>query len=388
MNDVNLSQIVSHLSEKIGIRFGGTENELSTAYYIRDTLKSLSLDSNIEFYNFLGWEINGEPNLQIKKPIKKNIECNSFVYSMKTPAGGVEGFIRKAGKMKIVDLFEWDKYIIEDVNKIPKAYIVSSSDDFPHSIPILDPTILMPQVVVSKNSSELFDKFLDVGENVLCSLLIDCKFKDDAISQNVVTEIEGRNNEKMMIVGGHYDTAYNSPGAWDNGTGTAGMFKIIEYFKNNKPPFTLRFVFFGCEEYLFLGSKAYIKNLIDKNELDKVFFMINFDATPPAKKFANNVGKQLIQVYEKEYKVKEMLTNSMKKVNLDKTFKIDFTSPPLPNSDQWPFYKEEIPCIKFSEPGGSYDFYHTPNDTIDKLDFDIVNQATNFIIDFIKNFEI
>lgn len=166
-------------------------------------------------------------------------------------------------------LFDWDKYKIVDSKNEIKAYVIANSLELPRFLLMADPTILIPQIIIGKADSRLIDNILNNRKEINYSLINDCRFNTDATSQNIITEIKGINSEKMMVVGGHYDTQYNCPVAIDNGSGVAGLLKIIEYFKNKKPPYTIRFIFFGAEEYLFLGVKAYMNNLIDNGKLKK-----------------------------------------------------------------------------------------------------------------------
>lgn len=65
------------------------------ANYLRDLLNIMSLPNEIESFNFLGWEINNEPILNISRPIKKEIIASSFICSRCTPENGISGFLKK-----------------------------------------------------------------------------------------------------------------------------------------------------------------------------------------------------------------------------------------------------------------------------------------------------
>jgi hypothetical protein len=85
--------------------------------------------------------------------------------------------------------------------------------------------------------------------------------------RNVVAEIRGTlRPERIWIVGGHSDTIsespYNrSPGADDNGTGTAATMLIAKILRTYRFAETVRFVHFSGEEQGQWGSKRYAAEL-------------------------------------------------------------------------------------------------------------------------------
>ena len=52
----------------------------------------------------------------------------------------------------------------------------------------------------------------------------------------------------MVVLGGHYDTVPNVPGANDNGSGIATLLTIAREIADREYPFTVRFIAFGAEE--------------------------------------------------------------------------------------------------------------------------------------------
>ena len=74
---------------------------------------------------------------------------------------------------------------------------------------------------------------------------------------NIIGEIPGsKQPEKIVIVGGHYDSVRGTPGANDNGSGTAAMLALARHFKAAKPELTIRFVGFTNEEPPYFQNKG------------------------------------------------------------------------------------------------------------------------------------
>jgi Zn-dependent M28 family amino/carboxypeptidase len=86
-------------------------------------------------------------------------------------------------------------------------------------------------------------------------------------SRNVIAELGGR-SDRVMLLGSHYDTKGGSPGANDNGTGTAALLALAHELRDEPLDVTVRFVFFGAEEAVdtdsddhHYGSRHYVRGM-------------------------------------------------------------------------------------------------------------------------------
>ncbi|MBI2788592.1 MAG: M28 family peptidase [Elusimicrobia bacterium] len=59
----------------------------------------------------------------------------------------------------------------------------------------------------------------------------------------------------VLVVGAHYDTALDTPGADDNASGVAALLELARRFKGKTGALEIRFVAYGTEEPPFFGSK-------------------------------------------------------------------------------------------------------------------------------------
>ena len=97
-------------------------------------------------------------------------------------------------------------------------------------------------------------------------------------SQNVVAEMRGTAADGgIVVLGGHYDTVADVPGANDNGSGIATLVTLAAEVAGESYPFTTRFIPFGSEELGLLGSGAYVDSLTEE-ERQAIIMMLNFDA--------------------------------------------------------------------------------------------------------------
>ena len=97
-------------------------------------------------------------------------------------------------------------------------------------------------------------------------------------SRNVIAQLPGDSGEdRVLVVGAHYDTTPGTQGANDNGSGVASLMAVARELAEGPPlPFRLRFLLFGAEEVGLFGSRHYVGSL-DQDEIDSIVAMINID---------------------------------------------------------------------------------------------------------------
>lgn len=111
--------------------------------------------------------------------------------------------------------------------------------------------------------SVVFDSFqIDLGGPTEC--------------QNVIAYKPGTVWPKQqIIVGAHYDAVSTSPGADDNGTGTAGVLELARILKNVETEMTFIFILFAAEEQGLYGSWHYADEAAARG--DSIVYMLNLD---------------------------------------------------------------------------------------------------------------
>ena len=210
---------------------------------------------------------------------------------------------------------------------------------------------------------------------------------------NLIAELPGQSAaDEIIIVGAHYDSAYETPGANDNGSGVAAMLVIAEKLAQFKPQRTLRFVAFTNEEPPFfqregqMGSLVYARSCRAAN--DKIVAVLAletmgyFTDEPNSQKYpaviapfypsvgnflgfvANMSSKPLAQDVEAKFK---------------EVCPVPSLSAGLPDfikgvgwSDHWSFWQAGYQGIMITDTAlFRYEHYHEPTDTPDKLNFPV-----------------
>lgn len=72
---------------------------------------------------------------------------------------------------------------------------------------------------------------------------------------------DGRSGKKILLIGAHYDTIADSPGADDNASGLAAMIEVSRILAPLRGKMTVQFAAFSLEEEGFLGSDYYARQV-------------------------------------------------------------------------------------------------------------------------------
>jgi Zn-dependent M28 family amino/carboxypeptidase len=93
---------------------------------------------------------------------------------------------------------------------------------------------------------------------------------------NVIAELEGRNDDNVVMAGAHLDSVEAGPGINDNGSGTGALLETAVMMGKVKPQNTLRLAWWGAEEAGLVGSTAYVADL-PQAERDRIAMYLNYD---------------------------------------------------------------------------------------------------------------
>jgi photosystem II stability/assembly factor-like uncharacterized protein len=194
----------------------------------------------------------------------------------------------------------------------------------------------------------------------------------NASEYNVVAERKGTEKpDEIVIVGGHHDSISTErpwvcPGAEDNASGTAVAMCAARAFRNLNFKRTVRFVGFGDEEAYLLGSEAYANECAEKGE--KIIAVLNADMVSYDEEEGSRddlmVGAPDDAAWLVEY---------LQAVGGLYGQKLIYDWDDEWVSDDWSFIKVGYAALgviegDVGEGGGQeYPWYHTPEDTLDKL---------------------
>ncbi len=173
----------------------------------------------------------------------------------------------------------------------------------------------------------------------------------------VATKIGARFPDHQVVVGGHFDAVSGSPGADDNGSGTAGVLELARILSGIETDMTFVFVTFDAEEIGLYGSYDYVAKAMANG--DNIVYMFNMDMIGAI----NNVSDVTVYhgtdlTYSNAY---NWLADSLLNVT-------GHLSGNIAASDHYPFTQQGIPATFIIE----YNFspvYHTYQDSTTWMDF-------------------
>ena len=225
--------------------------------------------------------------------------------------------------------------------------------------------------------------------------------------RNVIAVLPARStssSNRIFIICAHYDTqavrepnwnplTSTAPGANDNGTGVAAMLEIAYLLSRYEYDHELRFIALGGEELGFLGSRHYVgeaSTTRENSETDsvavpeKIVGVINLDM------LGFNWKSDLVEIVTNNDSawISRALTiaNTWYNIGL-KTRRAQDEF--IDISSHKPFWDADYDAVTLTESSTpwrdsqNYDanpFYHTSNDTADKVNFGLVRKVTQLVL--------
>lgn len=206
----------------------------------------------------------------------------------------------------------------------------------------------------------------------------------------------GEEADENLIVGAHYDSEFNTPGANDNASGVAAMLAIAYDLRDYKPKKTIRYVAFVNEESPFfntdgMGSLNYARDL--RNAEAKVSGMLSletlgyFTAGADSQRYPDEVKDM---GFPDEGNFLAFVANEKSAETLEKTwglFKLFSNVPSLglaaredipgvANSDHFSFWKYGYPGIMVTDTAPyRYPHYHAHDDLPEKINMKVYKEA-------------
>jgi Zn-dependent M28 family amino/carboxypeptidase len=218
---------------------------------------------------------------------------------------------------------------------------------------------------------------------------------------NVISKVAGsESNCGLYVIGAHYDTYDNLPGADDNSSGVAGLIELARIYARNPPLCDVQLVAYTSEEppYFrseYMGSYIHAKSLSEKNV--KVELMLSLEMIGY---FSDEPESQKYPVWGMKYLYSDAGNFISLVGNLSQISIIRFLKKEMRKSSTLPVYSINAPTwvqgIDFSDHMNYWSFgfsavmitdtafnrnmnYHTEEDTAEKLDYKRMAQVVDVV---------
>lgn len=221
--------------------------------------------------------------------------------------------------------------------------------------------------------------------------------------RNIVAELPGNlvarltKKEEIVVIGAHYDSAADTPGADDNASGVAALLALANVFVATENERTLRFVGFVNEEpphfqKSTMGSLVYARECKQKGENIVAMVALETLAYYSDKPSSQGYPAEIADKYPTVGNFVAFVGNVSSGPLVNEAFAAfqaasDFPAekgvfPGLAQgvgwSDHWSFWENGYPAIMVTDTALFRNpHYHKPTDTLDTLDFDRLAQVVS-----------
>jgi hypothetical protein len=223
-----------------------------------------------------------------------------------------------------------------------------------------DPAKAIPAAALSNPDADQLDRVLAYGKPVTIKLDLDCGVVGEYTGANVIGEITGRKHpDQVVAIGGHLDSWDPGTGAIDDGAGVAiamAAGKLIHDLPQ-RPDRTIRVIAFANEEMGLWGGRAYA----DKHAGEVAKFQLgtesDFGAGP--------VWRMSASVKPEAHGAIAQIADVLAPIGVA----YDVKRPGGGGSDLSQMHGKGMAALTLTQDGTNYfDWHHTANDTLDKID--------------------
>lgn len=386
INADRIYDTIKLLSNKDNARMTGSEGELKAGDYIKKQFEEIGLTVEEQSFPIKTTVVNKE-EIILKSSDNKKLKGETYAFSGSTDEKGISSEIvhldsateqdlskidvqNKIVLIKMGETFNGEHF--QQVKRAAQKGAIAIVFYAPNlKAPISGNTNIsgkagIPIIRISNEDAADIIKKLENKEKVEIGLNIQVEVKEST-SKNIIGKVKtcDKENAKTVVIGGHYD-GVDTPAANDNASGICSVIEIARVLSKEKLNINLTFIAFGAEEIGLLGSKNYVRNL-QSEELLKIAGMVNLDMV--------GVGDSL-SVYTTGMNRKSNVADLSMKA-LEK-FNIKGSRSTSTRSDHAPFEEVGIPAAFYLYEGDK--FYHTDEDSIEKIDKNNLTNACNVAI--------
>ena len=388
--EVEKDRLWSHLTRlcvDIGPRLSGTQADERSVEYISRQFENSGAVVEIQDFPCPGWEQEGSELTLLdgeEKPVVPSF-AQTFTEGCDLEAELAVVELRHdlefrpdlEGKLLVVHgeagenlALDRNVGLLAIEERRPAAVIVVSPVEEVSSKLIRDPFLRVPAVAVAPSIGET----LKAKEGQRAKLTIRAR-RYDSKSHNVIGHLPG-SGPGRIVIGSHYDTAADCPGAADNAGGTAAVMELCEVFSKIDPrPLGIDFIAFGAEEYgrhiRAIGSVEYIRR--HRSETLETQAIIQADGP--------GLAKTLLPVHVMGWHPAR--AEALMRI-VDRFPGCDADTRPEFGSDHVPFYINNIPAVFFGGDGSLIPL-HSAADTIDLMGKEELLEATEAMAEVTKH---
>ncbi|MEH6394635.1 M20/M25/M40 family metallo-hydrolase [Pseudoalteromonas sp.] len=389
-------QLLESLTTEVGPRLPGTENDKKAVAWAQAKFKQLGFDKVwLEEATFPEWRRFSESG-KILTPSEQSLHLTALGHSISTPKDGITAEVvlfetldeliaapanSLKGKIAYIN-YRMNRHIdgngygpavrarstgsVEAAKKGAIGYMMRSVSTAHHRFAhtggshYQDGVTKIPNVTIANPDADQIARLIALGKNVTVNINVQTEDRGQGTGYNVIGQFNGTQNpEQYVLIGGHLDSWDLGTGALDDGAGVALTMAAAKHISEIKrPKRSIRVVLFAAEELGLWGAKAYFKQ--HANELDKIVAAAESDfGADVVYGFESNVSAASLPVVR-------AIAKQLAPLNVEYIGKNSANGGP----DLIPFKNAtSAPIFELHQNGTDYfDYHHTADDTLDKVD--------------------
>jgi carboxypeptidase Q len=384
---------VRSLCDEVGPRMAGSPGDAAAVAWGERTMKELALaDVHAEPVTVKRWE-RGDESAQIVGPVPLRLVVAALGGSGGTGARGVEADVVEVASLADLEKLAPDaargKIVFLDAptrrardgsgygegargrfrgpamaQKLGAVALLLRSigtdhDRLAHTGAMAFDDHPLPAAALSVPDAELLHRVLEERKTARVRLVLGAHMSGDARSANVIGEVTGRERPKeVVLVGAHLDSWDLGQGAIDDGAGVGIALETARLIAAlpTRPRRTLRVVLFANEEHGLDGARAYAK--VHEQEASEHVVAMEADFGADAVYAVRWLGDPATR---DRFVALARLLGPLGVERDD--------APAGGGADVSPLRELGVPMLDLRQDGSRYfDFHHTANDTLDKID--------------------
>lgn len=325
----------------IGCKPFGSANLIRAADYLVERLGRICPDAAQDVYEMPAWEV-GDWSLGFVDSEGGELKAYPFLGS--GASDGFEGRLRFAGYNRVWNMYVWDRYAVTDPEGEIKAYVTIREGGGAIPQMLFTGTGGLPHFMVGEEERSRILEAVESGARI--GGFVQAKMQPDSRCYDVVGSL-GDADEKVVLCA-HFDTVYNTTGAYDNAAGAAALLETARRLKTYRLKKRVEILLTDGEEFDLRGARARCAK-----DQEKTAAVINLDG----------VGREnILEVWSGpesfERKIRTYLDKSSEE------FTPVYICPPPPGSDHAPYFEKGIPVcmLTFNDQG----ILHTPEDVYEE----------------------
>lgn len=373
-NNVSVNNIYASLKElSLEPRVAGTKSELQAATFITAQLKMAGYEVEVQPFDFERYikpkfhelVVEGYDGTLSPSPFQYSVDGHAIGQLIDAGYGLKADYKKLNVKGKIVLVAVKDTAFYELVLLAADSGAEGIILYFPDELEIDNWSLgdehfddFIPALALNYKEGTKLLNLIKTSSTINAEVKIGGASIQKAVSQNLIATKQPATkvDDEIVLIGAHYDSVAEAPGASDNASGTAVVIELARLFKTMPTNKEIRFLFFGAEEEGLRGSEKYVSTM-SPSEVKRSAAMFNLDMVGSA-----YAGDLSIQTMDGSDNTATKAASKANETLFGDPIETDFGD----RSDHVPFHDAGIDAALFI-----YDpveeWYHTPEDTIEKL---------------------